>query len=677
MSLKAVGRLFQRKPIRRMRLQSVQDRRCLCRQKKVRQHDHTSDLCKYAERLPASMATLQPAINLPPASSVGDSNSGSGANASQKAKDVRRSNITAAKAVADAIRTSLGPRGMDKMVKTASGAVLITNDGATILEKMDVEHPAAKMLVQLSKAQDIVAGDGTTSVVVICGALLSASLDLLSRGIHPSSISDSFAVALKKALEIVDAMATPISLEDRPALIQAASTSLNSKVVSQYANILAPIAVESVLSVMTEAPAGFGPPGLSQLSGANGVSNFKGRTSDANTSSTPQVESTATAATATAASSSSSSSSVAVNGGVSGDVVIERSPAGLPNSQFMVDLKNIRLVKKLGGTIDDTEKVNGLVLTQAAARGGSASLTRVDKAKVALIQFCLSPPKTDVENSVVVQDYAAMDRILREERQYILGLCKKIKAAGCNVVLIQKSILRDATTDLSLHFLAKLKIMAVTDIERDEVEFISKSLGCIPIAGIENFTADKLAKVDLVEEVEVGPEKMIKMTGIGQGPNVRPTVSILVRGSNQLVLDEAERSLHDALCVIRSIVHKQFLLPGGGAPEAEVSVCLAREAKAMNGLLAYCVGAYAEALDVIPFTLAENAGLNPVEIVTDLRRRHAGGESGAGINVRKGAVTNIAEENVVMPHLVFSSALSLATECVRQLLRIDDIVMVR
>lgn len=552
----------------------------------------------------------------------GGGGGGSGAQMSEKAKDVRRNNITAARAVADAIRTSLGPRGMDKMVQTADGNVLITNDGATILKQMQVEHPAAKMLVQLSRSQDVVAGDGTTSVVVMCGALLSAALDLLGSGIHPSAISDAFQVALEKSLEIVKEMAVPVNLDDREALKQAATTSLNSKVVRQYANLLAPIAVDAVLAVKA---AGSKNPGKVLENGNGSATAIKGVTSASTTS--------------------------------------------------FVDLKNIRTVTKLGGTLDDTEMVDGLLLNQEAAKGGSHAVTRVTNAKVALIQFCLSPPKTDVENSVVVQDYTAMDRILREERSYILGLCKKIKAAGCNVVLIQKSILRDATTELSLHFLGKMKIMAVKDIERDEVEFISKSLGLIPIAGIESFTADKLAKVEVVEEVSVGHEKMIKMTGVAKTP--KETVSILVRGSNHLLLDEAERSLHDALCVVRSLVHQQYLLPGGGAPETEVSVLLSRAAKATTGMEAYCIEAYAEALNIIPFTLAENAGLSPVEIVTELRRRHAAGESGAGINVPKGAVTNISEENVVMPLLVFSSALSLATECVRQLLKIDDIVMVR
>jgi T-complex protein 1 subunit delta len=597
---------------------------------------------------------------------------GSGAHASQKSKDVRRSNISAAKAVADAVRTSLGPRGMDKMVQSAHGDVTITNDGATILEQMHVEHPAAKMLVQLSKAQDVVAGDGTTSVVVICGALLSASLDLLSRGIHPSSISDAFAVALDRALEIVQDMSTPINLDDRSSLLQAASTSLLSKVVSQHAAELAKIAVDAVLRVRIPVSPSYRGAAQASISQGTKVVPSTGDDSTGNKSKLSSVASP----TGNSASLLKESNT---GGGVGSVESVTLSTRGsiVPGAESTVDLKNIRTVKKLGGTVDDTEMINGLILNQEAARGSSASVSRVEKAKVALVQFCLSPPKTDVENSVIVQDYTAMDRILREERQYLLNICKKIKATGCNVLLIQKSILRDSTTELSLHFLAKLKIMAVTDIERDEVEFISKSLGCVPIAGIETFSADKLAKVDLVEEVELGPAKMVKLTGISSSPRVVPTVSILIRGSNQLLLDEAERSLHDALCVIRSIVHKQYLLPGGGAPETEVSVSLARQSKSLTGLQAYCLAAYADALDVIPFTLAENAGLNPVEIVTELRRRHAAGESGAGINVRSGSVTNIAEENIVMPQLVFTSALSLATECVRQLLKIDDIILVR
>ncbi|KAK4524358.1 hypothetical protein GAYE_SCF03G2258 [Galdieria yellowstonensis] len=513
----------------------------------------------------------------------------------QKAKDVRLSNISASKAVADAVRTSLGPRGLDKMVQEEGGDVFISNDGATILSKMRVEHPAAKMLVDLSKAQDVEAGDGTTTVVVIAGSLLSACLTLLGKGIHPSVISDAFQFAVEKAEEILERAAQPVDVNDRAAVVQAAATALSSKVVSQHAALLAPIAVEAVTRI---------------------------------------------------------------------------SNLDQPDS---IDLRNIRVVKKLGGTLDDTELFDGLVLNQHANKS-AGGVTKVTGAKVALIQFCLSAPKTDIENNVIVQDYSAMDRVLREERQYILNLCKKIKNTGCNVLLIQKSILRDATSELSLHYLAKMKIMVVQDIEREEIEFIAKSLQCVPIAGIDSFVPEKLAKVDLVEEVTVGTEKMVKLSGI-QGKH--KTVSIIARGSNKLMLDETERSLHDAFCVVRSLFRRRFLIAGGGAAETEVAVGLNKIAKTLEGAAAFCVRAFADALEVIPYTLAENAGLPSIEIVTELRNKHVQGDKNAGINFKKGCISNMAEENVVMPLLVTVSALRLATECVRMILKIDDIVMTR
>jgi len=251
---------------------------------------------------------------------------------------------------------------------------------------------------------------------------------------------------------------------------------LNSKVVSQYSNLLAPLAVDAVLSVID------------------------------------------------------------------------------PPNATNVNLNDIRIVKRLGGTIDDTELVKGLVFTQHASHSAGGP-TRIQGAKIGLIQFCLSPPKTYMENNIVISDYAQMDRVLKEERNHILNMCKKIQKTGCNVLLIQKSILRDAVTDLSLHFLAKMKILVVKDIERDEIEFITKTLGCIPIASIESFVPEKLGKADLVEEITTTEQKIIKVTGV---PNAGKTVSVLVRGSNKLVLDEADRSLHDALCVIRSIVKKKI-----------------------------------------------------------------------------------------------------------------------
>jgi T-complex protein 1 subunit delta len=334
-------------------------------------------------------------------------------------------------------------------------------------------------------------------------------------------------------------------------------------------------------------------------------------------------------------------------------------------------LSDIKIVTRVGGTMDDTEMIDGLVFPKGMSHTAGGP-TRVENAKIGLIQFCLSAPKTDIENQVVVEEYSAMDRILREERKYILKMCKKIKKAGCNVLLVQKSILRDAVNDLSLHFLAKLGIAVIRDVERTEIEYISKTLGCRPVSHIDHFKAEKLGQAELVEEQTCGGRgKVVKITGVA---NPGRTVSVLIRGSNALVLGEADRSLHDALCVVRSLVKQKFLIVGGGAPEIEVAQRLSQWAKSLPGMSAYCVRAFAEALEVIPYTLAENAGLHPIAIVTELRKRHAEGSKFAGINVRKGTITTMDDENVLQPLLVSTSAIHLATETVQMLLKIDDLV---
>jgi len=372
---------------------------------------------------------------------------------SEKSKDIRSTNIVAARAVADVVRTSLGPKGMDKMIQDTKGKVLITNDGATILKQMEVIHPTAKMLVEISKAQDIEAGDGTTSVVVMAGALLKASQELLNKGIHAAAISDGFDVALTKAREIIESMGTPVDLGDRQVLINNCVTCLSSKVVSQNSDILAPMAVDAVLKI------------------------------------------------------------------------IDREDAK------NVDLNNIRVSMKLGGTVDDSELIDGLCFTNNKVSHFAGGPTRVADAKIGLIQFCLSAPKTDLENNVVVNDYTAMDRILKEERKYIVNLVKKIVATGCNVLLIQKSILRDAVNELALHFLAKKNIMVIKDIERDDVDFICKTVNAVPVPHIDQFTKEKLGTAGMVQEVSGGggENKIVKVT---QCPAQNKTVSILVRGSN-------------------------------------------------------------------------------------------------------------------------------------------------
>ncbi|KAI4202390.1 MAG: hypothetical protein LQ350_002608 [Teloschistes chrysophthalmus] len=531
------------------------------------------------------------------------SNSGNNAfKDKEKPMAVRNANIMAARAVADAIRTSLGPRGMDKMIQTGKGATIITNDGNTMLKDMSVMHPAAKMLVDLSAAQDVEAGDGTTSVVVIAGSLLGAADRLLAKGIHPTVISESFQRAAAAAVETLHNMSHPISLSDRTTLIQAASTSLSSKIVAQHSSLLGPIAVDAVMKTID------------------------------------------------------------------------------PKTADNVDLKNIRIIKKLGGTIEDTEMVDGLVLNQPIVKSGGGP-TRMEKARIGLIQFQLSAPKPDMENTVVVNDYRQMDKIIKEERAYILNLVKKIKAAKCNVLLIQKSILRDAIDVQALHFLKKVNIMCIKDIERDEVEFICKSTGCKPIADIEYFTEDKLGSAALIEEVSSSGSRTVKVTGIPPNKSAaagQQTVSIVCRGANTLVLDESERSLHDALCVIRCLVKKRALIAGGGAPEIAIAQSLSRQSRELRGTEAICWKAFADAMEVIPTTLAENAGLNSIKVVTDLRHRHEYGDGDAGVSIRSGGVKNsMKDENVLQPLLVSTSAVELAAETVKMLLRIDDIALSR
>uniref|UniRef100_A0A8C2IKI2 T-complex protein 1 subunit delta n=1 Tax=Cyprinus carpio TaxID=7962 RepID=A0A8C2IKI2_CYPCA len=464
-----------------------------------------------------------------------------------KPAQIRFSNISAGKAVADAIRTSLGPKGMDKMIQDGKGDVTITNDGATILKQMQVLHPAAKMMVELSKAQDIEAGDGTTSVVVIAGALLDACAKLLQKGIHPTIISESFQKAVDKGVEILTSMSQPVQLSDRETLLNSATTSLCSKVVSQYSSLLAPMSVDAVMRVID------------------------------------------------------------------------------PATATSVDLRNICIIKKLGGTIDDCELVDGLVLTQRVVNTG---VSRVEKAKIGLIQFCLSPPKTDMDNQIVVSDYVQMDRVLREERAYILNLIKQIKKAGCTVLLIQKSILRyKITTELQDTGTAKLLWIMVMDFSARTKWFKVKMPQCF--------------------------------------------LQTCIFSLYKMLIDRVEWSGVDCCDVF---IICRALIAGGGAPEIELALRLAEYSRSLAGMEAYCVRAYADALEVIPSTLAENAGLNPISTVTELRNRHAQGEKTAGINVRKGGISNILEELVVQPLLVSISALTFATETVRSILKIDDLV---
>lgn len=390
-------------------------------------------------------------------------------------------------------------------------------------------------------------------------------------------------------------MSIPVDLNDRESLIQNAITSLSSKVVSQNADILAPLAVDCVMKIINK------------------------------------------------------------------------------ETDHNADLKDIYVGKVVGGTVDDTEMVDGCILVGKKASTSANGPTRMENAKIGLIQFQLSAPKTDMESSVVVHEYTAMDRILKEEKKYIVKMIKQIVKAGCNVLLIQKSIMRDGVNDLALHFLAKKNILVVKDVERDTVDFISRTTGLVPVASVEQFTAEKLGNAKMV--VDDRACRSVRITGCEEQADGNRTVSVLVRGSNKLIVDEAERSFHDALCVVRSLVKKRSLVPGGAAVETEIAQKLTVYSREIFGIDSYCVKAFAQALEIIPYTLAENAGLDPIKFTTELRNAHTKGKKNSGINVKKNKVSDMLDLKVVQPSLVSVSAITLATECVRMILKIDDIVL--
>lgn len=358
------------------------------------------------------------------------------------------------------------------MIQDSKGGVVITNDGATILKEMNVMHPAAKMFVELSEAQDIEAGDGTTSVVVIAGALISAAESLLQKGLHPQTVSKGFHKAMVLAREVLDSMAIPVDLASRDSLDRAVATSLQSKVVSSLASHLTKIAVEAMLKV------------------------------------TPDIKNASN-----------------------------------------VDLRSIKVVKQLGGTIDDSELVEGLVLANQRISRMAGGPVSCNHAKIGLIQFCLSLPKTDLDQQITIKDYNAMDRLLRQERVQIAKMIKQIAATGCNVLLVQKSILREAVNDLALDFLAKAKIMVIRDVERDDIDFISRTLQCQPVASLDAFTADKLGKAQFVGEEVYGDSRIIKFTGV----ETENTVSVVIRASNNLV----SSTNHFSALMIDSLRHSR------------------------------------------------------------------------------------------------------------------------
>ncbi len=502
-------------------------------------------------------------------------------------REALRSNILAARILAETIRSSLGPRGMDKMLVDSFGDIVITNDGATILKEMDVQHPAAKMMVEVAKAQDDEVGDGTTTSVILAGELLKQAEDLLLQDVHPTIIIEGYKKAMDKALEIIDEIAVPIDPTDKETLKKAGITSLSSKAMIVGAiERLTEMAVDAVLQV-----------------------------------------------------------------------------AEKKDDKWHVDIDNVKVEKKEGGSLDDTKLVYGIVLDKEVVHPGMPK--RVENAKIALLNCPIEVEKTEISAKIHITSPEQMRAFLERETEMLKKMVEKIAEVGANVVICQKGI-----DDVAQHYLAKKKILAVRRVKESDMAKIAKATGGKIITSIDDLSSKDLGEAELVEERKVGEDKMVFIEGC-KNPKA---VTILVRGGTKHLIDEAERSLHDALCVVRNLVREPKIVAGGGAPEAEVAHRIREWARTLRGKEQLAALKFADALEVIPLTLAENAGLDPVDIMVDLRARHEKGEKWAGIDIINGKVANMWEKGVLEPACVKKQAIKSGTEAAIMILRIDDII---
>jgi len=503
-----------------------------------------------------------------------------------RGREAQLNNIMVAKVIAEAMRSSLGPRGMDKMLVDSFGDVTITSDGATILKEMDVEHPVAKMLVEVAKAQDAEVGDGTTSVVVLAGELLSKAEELIEKEVHPVIIIDGYKKAALKALDVLDQIAVPIQMTDKETLKKIAKTSLAAKIVSEDADYLAEIAVNAVLRVA--------------------------------------------------------------------DQVDER---------WVVDLDNVKLEKKEGQSLRETSIIDGVVLDKEVVHPGMPRI--VHEARIALLDCPLEIEKTEFDAKLHIESPEQMKAFMEQEEQMLKEMVEKIAAAGANVVLCQKGI-----DDVAQHFLARRGILAVRRIKRSDIEKIARATGAKIITRLEEVTEKDLGRAKLVEERRVGEDKMVFIEGC-ENPK---SITILIRGGTKRLVDEAERSLKDALNVIKDVIIENKIVAGGGAPEVEVALALRDYSKTLPGKEQLAVEKFAEAVEIIPAQLAENAGLDPIEAVVTLRARHKEGQKWAGINVLEGKIDDMYKLDILEPVLVKKQSIKSAVEAAAMILRIDDVI---
>jgi archaeal chaperonin len=513
-----------------------------------------------------------------------------------KGKEAQKNNINAAKLISEVVKSCLGPRGMDKMLVSSIGDVTITNDGATILKEMDVEHPAAKMMVEVAKSVDNEVGDGTTSSVILAGTLLEKAEDLINKHVHPSVIVDGYDAASEQALKLLQKIAVKVDLKDKELLMKIATTSMYSKLVSEDSPVLSQIVVEAAKQVSEE---------KSEQEHKNGDYRL--------------VE---------------------------------------------VDLDNIKVEKKAGGSIHDTQLIKGIVLDKEVVHAGMPK--RVESAKIALINSALEIEKTEMSAEIRINEPQQMQMFLEEENKMLKSMVDKIKTAGANVVICQKGI-----DDIVQHYLSKAGILAVRRAKESDMYKLSKATGAKLVNNLDDLMDKHLGSADLVEERKIETDKWVFIEGC-KNPKA---VTILVRGGSQRVVDEAERSVHDALMVTKDVLEKPQIVAGGGASEAYIANELRDWSSHIEGRAQLAVGRFADALDSIPLTLAENAGMDPIDTMAELRAKQSKGPKwNIGVDVRNLTVTDMFKQNVLEPVVVKEQIIKSATEAACMILRVDDVI---
>jgi thermosome len=503
-----------------------------------------------------------------------------------RGRDAQHGNITAAKVVAESVRSALGPKGMDKMLVDSFGDVTITSDGRTILDEMDIQHPAAKMMVEVAKAQDNEAGDGTTSAVIIAGELLSRAEELIDKNIHPTIIIDGYKKAAEKALEILDKIAMPVDLKSLDYLKKAAITSMASKLVAEYKEYLADIVVKAMMTV-----------------------------------------------------------------------------AEKQGNTYKVDIDDVKVEKKTGESLRDTSLINGIVLDKEIVHSGMPK--RVEKAKIALLDASLENEKPELDTKISIESPAQIEAFLKQEEEMLKDMAEKIVSSGANIVICQKGI-----DDMAQHFLARKGIIAIRRAKKSDMEKLAKATGGKIVSKLDDISPADLGYAALVEERRIGDDKMTFIEGC-KNPKA---VTILIRGGTERLNAEAERSIHDALCVVRDLILEPRIVAGGSAPELEMANALKKYAETLPGREQLAVRIFAEALESITITLSENAGLDPIDILSDLRSRHEKGETWAGIEVVEGKVQDMSTVGVFEPVAVKKQIIKSATEAATMILKIDDVI---